>query len=508
MSTISVDDVYVDETNASAIFTVRLDVADAAPVTVNYATSANTAAFNSDYLHTTGTLTFAPGELSKTVSVSIINNAIAEVTENFFLVLSSPSANATIADSFGLATIIDNDAPSGIPVVSINDFVVDEASKEAAFVITLDRPSTSAVTMNYATQNGTAIAGADFVAKTGSLSFAPGETAKTVKVTVTNDAAFENAEAFNLALSALVNATTLDGVGTATIFENDAAPVGNSRISVDDVVVDESQTYADFLVRLDAPNTAAVTVNYATSANTAAFNSDYLHLTGSLMFAPGEMVKTVRVSLLGGTTAEVAENLFLVLSSPSANATIADSFGLATIIDNDAPSGIPVVSINDFVVDEASKEAAFVITLDRPSTSAVTMNYATQNGTAIAGADFVAKTGSLSFAPGETAKTVKVTVTNDAAFENAEAFNLALSALTNATTLDGVGTATIFENDAAPWVIPRISVNDVVVDESPQTYADFLVRLDAPNTAAVTVNYATSANTAAFNSDYLHLTAA
>ena len=339
MSNISVDDVYVDETNATAIFTVRLDIVDAAPVTVNYATSANTAAFNSDYLHTTGTLTFAPGELSKTVSVSIINNAIAEVAENFFLALSSPSANATIADSFGLATIIDNDAPSGTPVVSINDFVVDEAGKEAAFVITLDRPSTSAVTMNYATQNGTALAGADFVTKSGSLSFAPGETAKTVKVTLTNDAAFENAEAFNLALSAITNATTLDGVGTATIFENDAAAVGNSRISVDDVVVDESQTYADFLVRLDAPNTAAVTVNYDTSANTAAFNSDYLHLTGSLMFAPGEMVKTVRVSLLGGTTAEVAENFFLVLSSPSANATIADSFGLATIIDNDAPSG-------------------------------------------------------------------------------------------------------------------------------------------------------------------------
>ncbi|MEQ1816891.1 MAG: Calx-beta domain-containing protein, partial [Nitrosomonas sp.] len=126
MTTIRVDDVFVDETNATANFTVWLDVANAAPVTVSYATSANTAAFNSDYLHISGALTFAPGELSKTVSISIINNAVAEVTENFFLVLSSPSANATIADSFGLATIIDNDAPSGTPVVSINDFVVDE----------------------------------------------------------------------------------------------------------------------------------------------------------------------------------------------------------------------------------------------------------------------------------------------------------------------------------------------------------------------------------------------
>jgi hypothetical protein len=70
---------------------------------------------------------------------------------------------------------------------------------------------------------------------------------------LTNDAAFEASEAFNLALSAITNATTLDNIGTAIIFENDAAPVSNSRISVDDIFVDESQAYADFQVRLDAP---------------------------------------------------------------------------------------------------------------------------------------------------------------------------------------------------------------------------------------------------------------
>lgn len=145
MSRILVDDVYVDETNATANFTVWLDVANAAQVTVNYATSANTASNGSDYTHISGTLTFAPGEVSKTVSVPILNNAIAEAAENFYLILSSPSANATIADSAGIATIIDNDAPSGTPVIAINDFTVDEAGKEATFVIMLDRPSTSVV---------------------------------------------------------------------------------------------------------------------------------------------------------------------------------------------------------------------------------------------------------------------------------------------------------------------------------------------------------------------------
>ena len=103
--------------------------------------SLNTATYggNQDFVFTSGTLTFNPGEVSKTVSVSITNDAIAEAIENFELNLSSPSANATIADASALGTIIDNDAPSGTPVVSINDFTIDEATKEATFVIVLDR---------------------------------------------------------------------------------------------------------------------------------------------------------------------------------------------------------------------------------------------------------------------------------------------------------------------------------------------------------------------------------
>jgi hypothetical protein len=161
----------------------------------------------------------------KTVRVTLANDTAVEPTENFTLYLSGASANATIARDTATATIIDNDATSGTPVVTINDFVVDEATKEATFVVTLDRPSTGVVSMNYATQNGGALAGSDYVATSGSLNFAAGETAKTVKVTLLNDTASESSEAFNLVLSALSGATSLDPVGTAIIAENDAAQV-------------------------------------------------------------------------------------------------------------------------------------------------------------------------------------------------------------------------------------------------------------------------------------------
>ena len=121
--------------------------------------------------------------------------------------LSSPSANATIARATATATIIDNDAPPGPPQVSIGDLVVDEPDGTANFVITLDRPSASVVSIDYATQDGAPItgasaaqAGSDYVKTSGTLKFVPGETAKTVKVQLTNDNLPEGAEAFSLAL--------------------------------------------------------------------------------------------------------------------------------------------------------------------------------------------------------------------------------------------------------------------------------------------------------------------
>ena len=328
-----------------------------------------------------------PGETVKTVRVQLVDDAVAEGTELFEMNLSSPSANATIARASATATIIDNDAPSGTPQVSINNLTVDEADGTANFVITLDRPSTGVVSMNYATQDGApitgaaaALAGSDYVAASGTLNFAAGETAKTVKVQLINDTLQEGAEAFSLALSGLVGATALNPVGTAVVGANDEPVVSKASISIDDVTVGEQDGFADFVIRLDAPTSAPLTVNYSTAPSTATNYSDFIPVSGALTFAPGETVKTVRVQLVDDAVAEGTEVFEMNLSSPSANATIARASATATIIDNDAPSGTPQVSINNLTVDEADGTANFVITLDRPSTGVVSMNYATQDG--------------------------------------------------------------------------------------------------------------------------------
>jgi hypothetical protein len=492
--------ITVGESDINKSFSVFLSEPSATPITVSWQLFSNTATAGTDFLAQSGVLTFNPGITQLTIPFAVVNNSLPEPIENFGLQLFSPSANALIGNNLTFATIIDNDAPTGTPVVSINDFVVDEATREASFFITLNRPSAGVVSMNYATANGSALAGSDYVATSGTLSFAPGEVAKTVKVTLTNDSLPELSEAFNLVLSSLVGATALDAVGTAIIHENDAPQVSNSKVSVDDVVVGESEVYADFRVRLDAPNTGTVTVSYQTFNGTALGNLDVVGQSGFLTFAAGETVKTIRVTLLDNAVAEATENFGLQLFSPSANATLARNIATATIIDNDAATGTPVVSINDFVVDEATREASFFITLNRPSAGVVSMNYATANGSALAGSDYVATSGTLSFAPGEVAKTVKVTLTNDSLPELSEAFNLVLSSLVGATALDAVGTAIIHENDAPQVSNSKVSVDDVVVGES-EVYADFRVRLDAPNTGTVTVSYQTFNGTALGNLD-------
>ena len=386
MTSILVDDVVVGEQDGFAKFMIRLDASASAPVTVNYSTVNSTATGFSDYIPVSGTLTFAAGETVKTVSVQLVDDAVAEGTEVFTMNLSTPSANATIGRSSATATIIDNDAPSGTPQVSINDFVVDEAAGTANFVITLDRPSAGVVSIDYDTQDGApitgagaALAGSDYVGASGTLNFAPGETAKTVKVGLINDTLQEGAEAFSLALSGLVGATVLNPVGTAVIAANDEPVVSKASISIDDVVVGEQDGFADFVIRLDAPTSAPLTVNYSTVNSTATGFSDYIPASGTLTFAPGETVKTVRVQLVDDAVAEGPEVFTMNLSTPSANATIARSSATATIIDNDASSaGTPQVSIGDLVVDEAAGTASFVITLDRPSAGVVSIDYATQ----------------------------------------------------------------------------------------------------------------------------------
>jgi ribosomal protein L35AE/L33A len=347
-SRISVGDVTLAEGNAGQTafrFTVSLDTAQAAPVTVDFATANGTATAPSDYAATTGTLTFAPGETAKTVTVQVNGDTTVEPDETFTLNLSNAAGNATIADAQGVGTIVNDDQTVIVPPsrISINDVTMTEGNAGQTafrFTVSLDAAQLGPVTVDFTTADGTATASGDYAASTGTLTFAPGETAKTVTVQVNGDTTVEPDETFTLNLSnAAGNATIADAQGVGTIVNDDQVViVPRSGISIGDVTMAEGnsgQTAFRFTVSLDAAQLGPVTVDFATADGTATAPSDYVAASGTVTFAPGETAKTVTVQVNGDTTKEANETFTVNLANATGNATIADGHALGTILNDD-----------------------------------------------------------------------------------------------------------------------------------------------------------------------------
>lgn len=180
-------------------------------------------------------------------------------------------------------------------------------------------------------------------------------------------------------------------------------------IYIGDAIASESNGYIEFTVWLDAPATEVVTVNYKTQDGSAASPAgwDYVGQSGVLSFGVGETVKTIRVGLQGDEGVEPTEAFQLYLSGASANAAIGKAYAVGTIVDDDGTAGTPTVSISDAIVDEKGKEAVFEFRLDQPSTGSVVLSYTTADGSALAGSDYSAAAGTVSFAPGEMVKLVR-----------------------------------------------------------------------------------------------------
>jgi hypothetical protein len=319
----SVNNVTAAEGSAAA-FTVTRTGSATGSYSVNYATANGTAIAGSDYAAKSGTLTFATGDATKTVSVTTLSDAVSESSETFTLNLSSPTGGATITDGQGTGTIT-NVGPA--PSFSISNATAAEGSS-ALFTVTRSGASTGSYSLNYATADGTATAGTDYTTASGALTFASGETSKTISVATLADAASEGNETFMVNLSSPTGGATItdsQGVGTIT----NVAPAAS--FSVSNASADEGAPL-DFTVTRSGDASASHSINYATANDEATSPSDFAGVSGTLTFAAGQTTKTVSVQTFFGSDSEPAvESMYLNLSSPSAGATISDGQGQGDI---------------------------------------------------------------------------------------------------------------------------------------------------------------------------------
>ncbi len=408
-------------------------------VSVSYATADGTATAGTDYTAKTGSVSLPNGCRCGTISIPILGDAITEGTETFTVNLSSP-VNATIGDAQAIGTIYDNEGP---PALVVLDGTADENAGPVSFSVIMTSGSTNTETVDYATSDVTANAGSDYTSTSGTLSFLPGQTSKSVTVPLLNDALNEADETFTLTLSNATVALT-DSSATGTIFDDDPEPT----VAIADASAPEADGLVSFTISISSVSGQEVDVDYATTDATALAGSDYTSTTGTAIIPAGSTSTQVDVPVTNDTTYEGDETFTLDLSAPF-NASIADAQGVGTITNDDS---LPSASVADVSVAEGSAgttSAPFTVTLSNPSAFTATVDWATADGTATAGSDYTAGSGTLTFDPGVTTQPISVEVLGDTAFEANESFTVTLTNATGSTVATPSATATITNDDKA-----------------------------------------------------------
>ena len=394
----------------------------------------------------------------------------------------APAATQT----FGI-TVLDG----GILKLASPTYTVGES--DGSVTVTVQRTGGSAGTteVNYSTASGTAGGSSDFTQSSGKLTFADGETSKTVAVPITDDPVNERDETFTFNLGAVTGSATL-GTPTAagvTITNDDPLPT----LSVEDVTVTEGDSGTK-LVNVKVTRTGlidrAVLFSGATADGTALAGEDYVGNFGGYQIFPEATFTNVSVILVGDTLAEGDETFAVNLSFPS-NATLARGQGTVTIKDNETTTGLPTVqlSMREYQTSEAAGVVTVTVTRSGDTSTPTNVSYTTSLllGTGFPSADerrdYNLALGTLQFAAGETSKSFDVYIADDTFAEGEEVLSVALTNATGGIAVGAPGSSVI-----------RIADNDAVnsptnpLDDSTffvkQHYRDFLGRdPDAPGLA-------------------------
>jgi hypothetical protein len=324
---ISISDTSATE-GGGLSFTVTRSGSTSGAVSVDYATADGTATGGSDYTAGSGTVSFAAGETTKTITVATTDDAAQESSETVIVNLTNATGGATIADNQGVGTILDNDTP---PSISIGDASVTEGGG-LSFTVTRSGSTTGAVSVDYASADGTATAGSDYTSASGTVSFAAGETTKTVTISTTDDALQESNETVLVNLSNPTGGATIsDAQGVGTINDNDT-PL---TLAISDASALEGQRLT-FTITVSGPHPAQFTVDYATADGTATSAShDYSAKSQTLTIRPNDTTVTFDIPSGQDQLVEGNETFTVNLSNATGGATITDAQGVGTIIDDD-----------------------------------------------------------------------------------------------------------------------------------------------------------------------------
>jgi hypothetical protein len=340
---------------------------------------------------------------------------------------------------------------------------VSESAGTATLTVNRTGGTTGGVSVAYAVTGGSATAGTDFTATSGTLNFTHGQASRTIVVPIADDAADEPDETFTVTLSNPQGGALITGTATSTvtIADNDNPPV----LAIGDAAMAEGNVGTgtlSFTVSLSAASSFPVTVNHATANQTATAGIDYLASAGTLTFEPGETTKALAITVNGDLTVETDETFSVSLTAP-ANATLGDAAATGGILDDDHAGTLAFATAN-YSVAEVMESKMLTVTRSNGSAGTVTIPFAITGGTATAGEDYTSfhQSGTLTFLDGQASRGIAIGLLDDILIEGDETLVVTLGAPTGGALPGALTTTTltIVDDDTAPIVRGRVLKDD------------------------------------------------
>jgi hypothetical protein len=469
-------------------------------VVVDYTILPRSATLGSDFLSTTGTLTFVTIGQATTrhrVTVPVVGDHEVEPNETLVFRLSQP-VNAILARAEAIGTILNDDGSTLV----IDDATVterDDGEVTVPFLVRRLGPIDDTTIVSYATAPVTASGSSDFVPRSGVLTFSPGQTQAIIPVLVRSDLAVEPEESFEVLLLNPIGSTLLREKAVGRILDNDLPALSAAPVTIAEG--NSGPSAVTFVLRLDVASTQEVEVDFRVEPGTAQPGLDYLPLAGSQLFPPGTLERQITITTLSDTLDEGNETFSLVLSNPR-HARIATPEVLATLVDDDPA---PFLSMEDSEVRECSGSepdavVSFQVRLSTPSGRPIQVPFQTRSVSALAGVDFTGVTNTLTFPPGSDLQIVNIPVLCDSIDERDEVFEVVLGAPDFAVLSRARARGRILDDD-----VPTLQITDVRIVEGTSTPSEAILTLTLTSAAPeiVAIDVATLDASAMAGSDYL-----
>ena len=469
----------------------------ALPLTVNYALGGS-ATHGVDYERLPGVLTIPAGSGIGSITVTPIDDGFGEPQQSVSLQLRGGTGYVVGDPGTATVNISDNgDVP--VVTVGVSNGVIAEPNIAGSFRFTTTGSGTGNITVRY-TVTGTATAGVDYAALSGTVSMGRNATAD-VAVTPIDDAGLENYETITVTIDPdPAYSTFLDATATLDLADDDQPTISISAASNGFV---EGAGIGSYWISRTGPTTAALVVNY-TLDGTATFDVDYAALPGTITIPAGAAGVTLSVVAKEDTLKEGSETVSVALAPGAYGIGIAGA--TLYITDNETPNVLVKFSAATFSGSESIGTVNVPVILTAAAATDVTVEYVINGGSASGRIDYLLTPGILTFLAGETSKTIPLTIIDDVFGEPSETLVLRLQNAHGAALAPNISNAntythTITDNDSSSAPTFSFASAGGSGPES-QSPAPVLVALSAPQAGATSVHYAVTGGTAGAGADF------